>query len=497
MHELLRSALVNDDLSVVYRAHLFAMMGRPMFGANLDAVGRERSRRQDFGGIFDAVYIHRDIVCLGCHNSETSKTFDVDPKKNRAWPVPGLFEEALFGASNGRHPPPEEAEKGTDFLRGHSMLRVEGVVNRADGTPPYGWDEKSCGAFARPTADPLLHIDTYFGSVHGDHATVWDLEAALQRGVDALAAHGLHVEPDGKITDPDEAFAYLVAENIVDKVWNEIMGSGLTIANYFPRSSIERDTLKALTDDLVASHFSLRTVLRDIVGHPAFNLLPPSAGCGDEPYAYPNLASPWTSSDEDPHRRANSLGDGVFSLSSRPLVRSLHRAMEWPGVPEYPAPATFEQSLGFFLKDADPGTRGLGFQGRLAWEMAYGACAAQSPHDFVSRLAAAAAHDPEATVADAIVALKDRLLGEPTLDPIDEIPTLEALVGGPLASQRLDGLEAKLRLACGVFVSTPQFWLGGSVPPDTRIVPRLTLPEHSYDASMAEAMGLLRGDRSH
>jgi len=475
MHDLLSSALVSDDLSVVYRAHLFAMMARPMFGANLDATGRERSRRQDFGGIFDAVYIHRDLVCLGCHNSETSKTYDADPRKNRAWPVPGLFERALFGTSNG-----------------HSMLRVDGVVNEEDGTAPYGWDERSCGGFARPTADPLLHVDTYFASLRGDHASIWDLEAALHRGVDGLAAHGLRVEPDGSITDPDEAFAYLVAENIVDKVWSEIMGSGLTIANYFPRNSVERDTLKALTDDLIASHFSLRTLLSDILAHPAFNLLPPSAGCGGKPYAFPNLASPWTVSDQDPGKRGNSLGDALSPISARPLARSLHRAMEWPPLPEYPAPATFEQSLGFFLKDADSGTRGLGFQGRLAWETMYGACAPQSPHDFVARVVDAAAGDQAATVADAVIALKDRLLGDPHLDPVDEVPTLEALVGGSLASRHLDGLEAKLRSVCGVFVSTPQFWLVGAVAPDSRIVPRLTPPEHSYAASMSNAVVLLR-----
>jgi hypothetical protein len=482
MHELLGSALVQDDLSVVYRANLFAMMGKPIYGANLDDVGRERSRRQDFGGVFDAVYIHRDLVCLGCHNSEYSKSFDPDPQKSRAWPVPGLFERALFGASNGMHAPAEEAAKGTDFLRAHSMLRYDGVGDAPHGVAPYGWDAKSCGAFGHPTADPLLGVDTYFGKVRGEGASVWELEASLHRGVDAVATHGLRVEHDQTLDDPDEAFAYLVAENIVDKVWSEVMGGGLTIANYFPRNAVQRDTLKTLTDHFARNHFSLRTLLEDIVLHPAFNLLPPSAGCGASAYDVPNLYNPWTISSEDPALRGNGVGDSVFAISSRSLVRSLHRAMQWPDVAEYPAPATFEVSLGFFIKDADPGYRGLDFQGQLAWEAAYGSCAAQAPGDFVAQLVQQAAVAPGATVGDALVALKDRLLGEPWIDATER-PMLEALLGDDLGSRELEGLDDKLRKACGVFVSSPEFMLGGTVPDDSRAVPKLTPEEHSQLAT--------------
>src|SRR5262249_56597639 len=96
MGQLLSSALALDDLSVLSRAHLFAMLSAPIDGANVDFLAMERIRRQDFGAVFDAAYVHRDIVCLNCHNSEFSVTFDPDPAKNRAWPVPGLFEVALF-----------------------------------------------------------------------------------------------------------------------------------------------------------------------------------------------------------------------------------------------------------------------------------------------------------------------------------------------------------------------------------------------------------------
>ncbi|MFS8071726.1 MAG: hypothetical protein ACMG6S_35600, partial [Byssovorax sp.] len=224
MGQLLSSSIQLDDLSVVYRGHLFAMMSLPLTGANVDFLAMERIRRQDFGAVFDAAYLHRDVVCLSCHNSEFSVTHDEDEAKSRAWPVPGLFELSLFGSSSGKHPPEEAATLGSDELRAHSMLRVADVVG--GGTAPYGWSGQ-CGTFSVPQADDPLHIDTYFGSIkstpedpaRGLRASVWDLEASLHKGVDLLAAHGLRRLPGDVLADPDEAFAYLVAENIVEKVW--------------------------------------------------------------------------------------------------------------------------------------------------------------------------------------------------------------------------------------------------------------------------------------
>ncbi|MEO7330098.1 MAG: hypothetical protein ABI193_16100 [Minicystis sp.] len=489
MGQLLSSALELDDLSVVYRANLFAMMNRPIGGANVDFIAMERIRRQDFGAVFDSAYIHRDIVCLSCHNSEFSVTFDDDPKKNRHWPIPGLFEQSIYGASNGRHPVAEEPTKGPDDLRIHSMLRVADVVVKG-AQRPYGWTDK-CGEFAVPQAADPLNIDAYFGSIRstaqdptkGLHASVWDLERALHTGVDALAAHGLSKLPGEELADPDEAFAYLVAENIVEKVWNEVVGSPLTIANYFPRTQVQRDVLLTLTEHFIATHFSLKTLLIDILGHPVFNLKAPVEGCGVAAYELPNLLDPWSTSDNDVNKRPNSPGDGVFALSSRPLVRSLHRAMEWPYLSEYPGDETFQVALGFFIKDADPGYRGLDFQGRLTWENVYARCQSPGVPDFITKIVTQAAATPNATVGDAIVALKDRLTGEPWIEQTVEKPGLEALIGAPLASTNQGLFDAQLRSVCGVLVSTPQFMLGGLVPKDSTDIPKLTPPEITYDAT--------------
>jgi hypothetical protein len=252
--------------------------------------------------------------------------------------------------------------------------------------------------------------------------------------------------------------------------------------------------LMGLTEHFVASHFSLKTLLLDVVANPAFNLKAPDEGCGGAPYELPNIFDPWTITDNDLSKRSNSPADGAFAISSRPLLRSLHRAMEWPYRPDYPGTGTeeaFQTAIGHFIKDAAPGYRGLDFQGRLTWETTYGGCFDLSGNDFIDKIKAQAATTPGATVGDAMIALKDRLLGDPAVEPAAEKPALEALLGAPLASTDLSVLDKQLRSACGVFVSTPQFMLGGIIPKDTRDVPKLTPKDVSYDVTCgALALGL-------
>jgi len=492
MNQLLSSSIELDDLSPVYRANLFAMMSQPYSGANVGEQEMERARRQNFGAIFERAYLYRDRVCLTCHNSEFSVTYSDDPSLNRAWPVPGLFETALYGNSAGVHPIEEQESKGTDELRALSMLRYWGVGD-GGGTAPYGWSGNTCGNFRVPTEDDPLGVDTYFGSIRstpeapnkGRRASVWDLERSLKRGVDLLAAHGLRRLPGGELADPDEAFAYMVAQNIVDVVWAEVMGTRLTIANYFPRTEVQRDILMGLTEKFVASHFSLRELLTDILAHPAFNLKAPEEGCGNAAYEVPRIFDPWSVADKDLGRRGNSPADGVFAISSRPLRRSLHRAMEWPSYSEYPegSEQNFQLAIGFALKDAEPGFRGLDFQGRLSWEASYGACKPLNGNDFIAKIVARAGTTPGATVGDAVIALKDRLVGEPWIEPVSEKPQIEALVKTNLADTNITGLDARLRSFCGVLVATPQFMLGGIVSVDTTDVPKLTPPEISYEGT--------------
>ena len=375
--DLLRSSLVLDDLSPIYRAHLFAMLTKPNQCGNVDPVQQELVTRQEVGHVFDAAYTNRDQVCLACHNSESSVTFRPSPQENRHFPIRARLEEAVFGASTGvSEAVPHAVFRTADFLTfaggdaqvtcGDPMafaycadvnmpLCDDGSQPRcASGKPPtcdenfvlicadddpnnelavnpWGADP-GCGTFARTVPDDPAKVDAFLASVHGKRATVFEVEQALSRGVDSLAKHGLVVDKDGRVADRDAAFAYLVALNIVDLVWREVMGSPLTISTRFPRSAAAHDVLEPLTNHFVAEHFSLKTLLTDILMTPYFSELGPEGGCG-EPYSMPAIFNPWAREEPEAERRNNSAADGVHPLSARTLMSSTYAALGWPAPP--------------------------------------------------------------------------------------------------------------------------------------------------------------------
>ncbi len=530
MLDLLRSAIHLDDLSVVYRAHLFALVSRPIPAANVPPVQAELARREDFGLIFDSAYLNRDIVCLGCHNSSGSVTFNPDPALNRHWSMPGLFETAIYGAATGIEPE-----------RAHAAFRYDGFVadpfSGGGAVRPWDWSP-SCGRF-RPSGlapDPA-EVDGRLASLTGDRLTVFELDAALRRGFETLAADGLVVAADGSIADPDAAMAYLVAASIVEGVWREAIGTPLTIANYFPRNQAARDILVELTTAFIRNRFSLRELLVDIALTPYFNRPPAEAGCESEPYGMPPIYDPWVTTDPDESRRGNGPGDAVVPLSARVLLRSTWAALEWRRPAYYAFPEqsfavescaelytcremntlcqedgtcceayaatcvgagddltpdevrAFEQGVGIFLKHGERGFRGLDFQARLVFEDMFGGCRNPTAEpDFIDRLVERAAGDPAYTTGDVVAALKDRLVGQPSIGHeviggTSELAATEAIVGplGSAAATAAD-LEARTRELCGVIVSSPQFLLTGMTAPDSTYVPALTPEEASYGA---------------
>jgi hypothetical protein len=494
--DLLRSAIVLDDLSPALRGHLFALMRVPMRTCNLPAgATAELSRRKDFGNWFDTAFLNRDMSCLRCHNSEASVTYSDDPAKNRHWPLPGRFEEALYGSS-----------AMGDAVRAHAVFRYDGLrncpsgdacvyVRKGPGQRPWGWSAEDCGELYPDDlgVDPAM-IEARFGSITGA-ATVYDLEASLARGVAALAAHGLVMDAQGRLADADAAFAYLVAASLVESVWREVIGTPLTIANHFPRNQAARDLLKTLTDRFVSSHFSLRELLVAIALTPYFDPSAPAAGCGAAPYTLAAVYDPWTISEEDPELRHNSPADGVQPLSARTLLRASYAAlgqtpdlfMFYPGGPFSPDALTPEQQrdLGFlrgvgaFLNNGETGFRGLDFQARLLWEERFGGCPNRDgTPDYIDGLLARA-RASDATVRDVVLALKDRLLSEPRIDEDGgadgEAALLVRLYGAALEAPAasVPELEARVRRHCGVLLASPQFVLGGLPEPEALATPVL------------------------
>jgi hypothetical protein len=561
MQDVIVGALEIDDMSPIYIANLLAMVTRSYVGANAEPVSLELSRRDDFGAWFDDVYLNRNSVCLGCHNTEFSVTFSEDPARNRHFPVPFRLEKALFGASSGA--PTYGGFEGADRI--HAPLKFANFVSQCfplveedfdaiealEDPPvlpecaedeatigcvapsdlvfpfeflcdsefqiernhrPWDWFE-GCGAFMAPEYVPLdlAAVESKFGNVIGLRSSAWDLVNSLQGGFAKLRREGLGAVADGEVPDPDKAFAYLVAMNVVEKVWREIAGAPLTIPNHYPRNAAARDQLQLLAETFIASGYSNERLIEAVLGSPYLNLSAPDASCGAAPYAVPRIFDPWVTAEEDPQKRGNSAGDGVAALTARTATRAAYAALGWPLVPQagdFPifvpdddeenpqtpqevadnlvkaAEYQFQSEVGFFLKNSEPGFRGFDFQALLGWQDRFGRCTkldGNTAPDVIDELLALPG---ENSVGEVVAALKDRIMGEPLAADPDERALIEAMLDASLDDplSTLDDADDALRRVCGAFISTPQFMLLGINASDGALAPALTPPSSSYSA---------------
>ena len=365
-------------------------------------------------------------------------------------------------------------------------------MEQTPGFAPWGVGA-GCPSFApRELVEPdPLDQQGYFIEDHGFDGSVWTLESYLHEGIDAVRGQGPDIGEDA-VVPPTEAFAWMMALNIVDHVWEELLGARLTIAHTFPRNQFQRDTLMELTDGFAAQDFSLIELLVDVSSHPMFNQNAPSAVVdADSPYYMPPLLDPWTVVSVDPALRPNSSGDFVGVWNPRVLLGKLTWALGWKPLARFPKldepfDANMQRRLGVQLEVSEPGIAGSDYQSLIGWEYAFGQCDTRSQEmqpldgntDWIDALVAAAA-EQDATVGQAISALKDRLHGDPTVDA-EEQAALEPLSGpfdGPAASA-----EDALRRVCGVLLAAPQFRLRG-VPGPTNLgaSPELEVPGSSFE----------------
>lgn len=231
MLDLAHSAIAADDPTVIYRAHLFPLVSLPITAANVPPIEAELARREDFGNVFDATYLNRDIVCLGCHNSERSVTDSTDPARDRHWPLDGNVDLALYGMAAGEAP-----------AVAHAMFRVDGFVDRFGATRPWGMVE-DCGTFTDPASLPVdpADIDGHFGTLMGKQLTVFDLDLAMKRGFDHLRGTALAVAARARSPTLTTRWPTRSPPTWSRACRREVIGSRLTIANYFPRNQAARD----------------------------------------------------------------------------------------------------------------------------------------------------------------------------------------------------------------------------------------------------------------
>ncbi|MEO8844713.1 MAG: hypothetical protein ABI591_24185 [Kofleriaceae bacterium] len=527
MSDLATSAITLDDVTPLYRAQVFSMMDHPIPAANVDTVEAELARRADFGATFDAGYLHRDTVCLDCHNSQSSVTDSDDPATDRFWPVPGLPEGAVYGAFHT-----------IDAAKAHTAFRVDSFVE-AGTSRPWGWST-SCGRFNAGTvpSDPAA-VSGKLASVTGVQTTAYNLDTALKHGFDLLRGQVPPIGMDGAIADPDTALAWLVTLKMTEDVWIQVAGTPLTIANYYPRNRASSELLNTLATRYTQSGYSLKALLSAIVASDYFNRQPAESGCGAGPYTYPNVYDPWVISDPDPAKHFNGPGDAVAALDARTLVTALASALDWEtqplasrfadygdfgceteatcaqlqqdctggfgqccnaaaacainGVLPY-TEVPFERGVGMFMRNSERGFRGLDFQARLVWENHEAVCAKpawMATPDFIDTLITAGASFSTTTAADLVAALKDRLIGEPTIDPGAETAALSAIVGD-LSAPASTITAPVLRQVCGALVGTPQFLLSG-IAGHGGTLPKLTPATAQYLAVCTEVAAHVPG----
>jgi hypothetical protein len=555
-----------DDITPIYVENLFAMVTKTYAGANALPVALELSRRSDFGAWFDGAYLNRDMVCLNCHNSEFSVTQSSNLAINRHFPVPGLFEKALFGDSTG--PGLVNGFSGADRLHGamrraqflvgpstlgsltadcatataaqitaatgalpncasgdpllycafSSELMCTSVANRSRRIQPWGL-AAACGQFLTPDQLPIDQalVEARLGNVAGLRTSMWDVAAAMRSGFNKLEVEGLGADREGNIADADKALAYLVTMNIVEKVWKEVVGTPLTIANYFPRNAAARDQLWTLTEAFIQSGYSNKALLSAIFASPYLNMAAPETGCGNNPYGAPRIFDPWRSAEPDESKRGNSISDSVQAISSRTQARAAYGALGWPlvaygsvfpnvngwgensvtvgGVASGTQELQFQTETGYYLKSSQPGFRGLDFQGRLGWEDRFAQCSklvGNTNPDVIDGLVATAKVPGAVTIGDLVSVLKDRIMGEPAVTPGAEKTMIEGIFGASLNSDAnaLVDLSASLRKVCGAMITSPQFLLLGVQPKDGSQVPSATPAASSYQTLCSKVAAL-------
>jgi hypothetical protein len=526
MRDLAQSALVLDDLSPLYRATLFARLGQHFF-APVDI--NRLAYRQDRVEAFLSSYLHRRPVCMRCHNSAWSETDSNDPNSDRTWQIEGLWERALWGVDEGGELDGMQVwfrRSGVESFPGCAASEAPGCGNcdcmalacekdpsccddswhegcaetcrglidcptSTDTLTPWGMTEGCPVYVARGAIDPDIEAqDGMFLESADSLSSVWDLEEWLSAGFEGLRGARPVVADDGTVA-PEEAFAWLAGLNLADRAWKEAFGARLTLSHHFPRSEPQRDRLEELATRWTDGGFSLVEILVGITSDPMFNVAAPADLPDDHnPYLLPRVVDPWSNASLDPVERGNSVGDRVHAHDPRVLLGSVAFALNWQRLPSFPS-GLWEtltlRRLGAQLEVSEPGFRGNDLQTLLGWEHTVGRCETRDGEmstmggpDWIDQLLDEGANDPDATVEDVLVALKDRLIAQPRI--VDgERALFEAVVGASLDASADQAPEDGIRLACGVWLATPQFRLVG-VPADDpgRDFPRLVPPNSDF-----------------
>jgi hypothetical protein len=521
MYELIQDAIRIDDVFPVYRAYLYVLGNKVQEPGMLTAA----DQRAIVGAHFDEIFLGRNLDCMTCHNSKNAVT----KSKGRHHPLHVGLDPAVFDHLGGEipevdvvayqencvtcHGPSGEGTQIARAILGATVSDIQGALagvklmqgieitstdieaiatalrdpgpfsadnlpvtsgkhhafwrrdffSADDPTQGFGpWNIATSCAVVTSGSATEGPIDGFFAGLITSYGTVKDLDDKLRDGRAAL--------PGAASIDGDTAFAYMVAAKITENVWLELMGSPLTIVNYYARNVRQKDLHRHLTEQVfLANGWSLRELIVEILALGYFNrrapaaslqshfdelpaifdaFLPESRVCstGPEPDPVDDLTfgseSPISGGGATTGTRLEAhfeLGDGqqcayngqgelVHRYSPRALLQAASKALAWPTPRSFASEAypslQLQKAIGQYISDFDPGRSTVDFESLLSWDAAHSICAREDKgveQDWIDALIAGidpfnTAH-PGAPLSlrDVVLTLKDWLIQEPKL----------------------------------------------------------------------------------
>ena len=217
------------------------------------------------------------------------------------------------------------------------------------------------------------------------------------------------------------------------------------------------------------------------------------------------ILDPWVvDGQEDPNLRKNSVGDAVFRLPPRVLVRSGSAALGWPNLTEFPhgspsAEYRIQEDMGIFLKDSLKGFDGTDVQFLAAWESLYADCDGMIPvpeqnepefHFWAELTDLLQGLDDRPTWGQLAEMLKDRILADPDLSDPEERALVAELIGRDLDAvpqgAELQEIQTILQPFCTALLSSPDFLLTGMEVPRGVAAPSWVVPRSTRGWICAE-----------
>jgi cytochrome c553 len=429
-----------------------------------------------------------------------------------------------------RDPGPFSTENLPETARKHFAFWRRDFFSADDPDQGFGpWNiSTSCASITKGSATEGP-IDAFFGGFTSSYGTVKDLDDKLRAGRAAL--------PGATSIDGDTAFAYMVAAKITENVWLELMGSPLTVVNYYARNEQQKDLHRYLTESVFLEHgWSLRELIVAILSLDYFNRRAPAASLQDQFDELPPIFDAFvpesrtcvpeperdpsgnvTVRDESPPYRTdpqpgggdttqcayNGQGELLHRYSPRTLLQAASKALAWPAPQSFAADAypslEFQKALGQYVSNRDTGRSSVDFQSLLSWDGAFSRCGKSGKgvvgdQDWIDALIAGIqpfnVSNPATplTLRDVVLTLKDWLIQEPKLREYvpeagfgglakgtSEVTVLQALFGTALSTPVTSASisEDALRELCGVYLKSPQSMLAGVVHNDALDPPRL------------------------